>query len=257
MNRATYTAMVRVRVLGSNGTFATPAGPSAGYLIDDGDTTIWVDAGFGTFAALQRVVDYRSLAAVIITHRHADHSADLFGFYHAIKHGAEPLVGFPIYSPAGFREAFTDYLGGAGHEPEPTLRFIAVEDDSEHSIGSIEMRFAATDHPVPTVAIRFEADGRTLAYSSDTGPRGTWPSIAERADVFLCEATYQGATENKPFTQHLTAGEAGRIAREQTVDRLVITHIWPMLDPGRSLKEAERSFGKPVGLASVGMVVEV
>ena len=73
----------------------------------------------------------------------------------------------------------------------------------------------------------------------------------------MCEATYQGSSEDKPWSQHLTAAEAGEIARDQVVDRLMITHIWPFLDPGRSVAEAEGTFGKPVGLAVPGMTVKV
>jgi len=38
---------------------------------------------------------------------------------------------------------------------------------------------------------------------------------------------------------------------------LMLTHIWPALDPERSVQEAEHTFGKPVGLAVPGMVVNV
>ncbi len=37
----------------------------------------------------------------------------------------------------------------------------------------------------------------------------------------------------------------------------MLTHIWPALDPERSVQEAEHTFGKPVALAVPGMVVKV
>lgn len=256
-NAAPTLPPMRLIVLGSNATFATPGRPASGYLVDHAGTTLWVDAGSGTFAALQGIVDYRTVDAIVITHGHADHSVDLFGYYHAIKHGPGVRTPVQVFCPAGFEDAFTSYLGGPGHEPAGILEFVASGEGGEATVGSVTMRFTMTDHGVPTLGVRFEADRRVLFYSSDTGPGGTWMNSAEHADVFLCEATYQGSADRKPWGRHLTAGEAGQIARDQMVDRLMITHVWPFLDPGRSVDEAEATFGRPVGLAAPGMTVKV
>ncbi|NIA25546.1 MAG: MBL fold metallo-hydrolase [Gammaproteobacteria bacterium] len=248
---------MRLTVLGSNGTFPTPGRPTSGYLIRHADTRIWVDAGSGTFAALQAVIDYRTVDALVVTHVHADHSVDLFGFYHAVKFGPGAKAGIPVLCPEGLREQVVRYLGGPGHDPGATLDFQVCDDGATATVGAIGLAFARTDHGVPTLAVRAEAGGRVLVYSSDTGPAGDWARLAERADLFVCEATYQGATEDKPWSQHLTASEAGEIARSQVVDKLMITHVWPFLDPGRSVTESETTFGKPVGLAVPGMTVKV
>ncbi|GBE23597.1 MAG TPA: MBL fold metallo-hydrolase [Actinobacteria bacterium] len=248
---------MRLTVLGSNGTFSTPGRPTSGYLIRHADTRIWVDTGPGTFAALQTVIDYRTIDAVVVTHVHADHSVDLFGFYHAVKYGPDGNAPIPVFCPEGLQEQVTCYLGGPEHDPAGTFDFRICDDGSAATVGSIGLKFSRTDHGVPTLAVRAEADGRVLVYSSDTGPAGDWARLAERADLFVCEATYQGAAEDKPWPQHLTAAEAGEIARGQVVDKLMITHIWPFLDPGRSVTEAEATFGRPVGLAVPGMTVKV
>jgi ribonuclease BN (tRNA processing enzyme) len=96
-----------------------------------------------------------------------------------------------------------------------------------------------------------------LAYSADTGPAGEWSRVATDADLFLCEATYQGEIEDKPWPHHLTAGEAGSIARRRGAKDLMLTHLWPVLDPDRSLQEAEQTYGKPVKLAVPGAVRRV
>jgi ribonuclease BN (tRNA processing enzyme) len=70
--------------------------------------------------------------------------------------------------------------------------------------------------------------------------------------VMLSEASVQGPTADKEFPQHLTAGEAGEIAREVGAERLVLTHIPPYLQPSISVSEAEATFGRPVALAVPG-----
>ena len=59
------------------------------------------------------------------------------------------------------------------------------------------------------------------------------------------------------YPHHLTASEAGRIAREAQVKRLAPTHIPPHLDPARSVHEAELAFDRPVRLAAPGARFDV
>lgn len=246
---------MRVTILGSNGTYPTPSRPTSGYLIQQEGTTVWMDTGSGTFAALQTVTDFAALDAVIVSHVHADHCLDLPGFYHAIRYGAHPGEAIPTYVPDGFVEQLTGFLGSSSISD--TLDFRVQTADDQVSVGGIDFRFAVTDHPVPTLAIRATATNRVLAYSADTGPAGEWAEIATEADLFICEATYQGRAEDKVWPHHLTAGEAGEIARRVGVQSLILTHIWPALDPGRSVQEAEETFGRPVRLAVPGMALDV
>ena len=249
---------MRLTILGSNGTYATPGHPTSGYLLREEGTSVWIDTGSGTFAALQGVTDFNSLDALIVSHVHADHCVDLLSFYHAVKYGGRPRSGIPTYVPAGLAGTLKGFLGDPDHGIGETLDFRIQDDGDDVAVGGIEFEFAITDHPVPTLGIRAQAgSGRVLAYSADTGPAGTWPRIAQNADLFLCEATYQGASEDKPWPHHLTAGEAGRIARDSEARTLMLTHIWPTLDPERSVQEAEDTFGRQVRIAVPGMDVKV
>lgn len=253
-----YTPVMRLITLGSNGTYPTPSHPTSGYLIQHNGTSVWVDTGSGTFAALQSVMDFAAVDALVISHVHADHCIDVLGFFYAIRYGNRPRTGIPTYVPEGLVERLTGFLGDPDHALGDTLDFQVQTDGDRATIGDIRFEFALTDHPVPTLGMRLEAgNGRVLAYSADTGPAGDWSRVAGDADLFLCEATYQGPVEKKPWSHHLTAGEAGRIARENRAEALMLTHIWPALDPGLSVQEAEQVFGRPVGLAVPGMIVNI
>lgn len=249
---------MRITTLGSNGTYPTPGHPTAGYLLQHEGTSVWIDAGSGTFAALQSVIDFANLDALVLSHVHADHCIDVFGYFYAVKYGGRPRTGIPTYVPAGLVERLTGFLGDPDHELEETLDFRVMAEGDSATVGEIRFEFVVTDHPVPTLGMRAAANnGRVFAYSADTGPRGEWARIAAGADLFLCEATYQGTAEDKPWSHHLTAGEAGQIARRADAGTLLLTHIWPSLDPDRSLQEAEFTFGKPVSLAVPGLVSSV
>ncbi len=120
-----------------------------------------------------------------------------------------------------------------------------------------DLRREANRSPVPTGGSRWEASNRTLFFTADTGPAGAWRDQARGVDVLLSEASYQGAVENKEYPQHMTAGEAGQIARDIGAKKLVLTHIPPYLDPSRSVHEAELTFDRPVALAVPGTIFDV
>lgn len=242
---------MRVHVVGSSGTFPSPGRPASGYLIEQGDTRVLCDAGFGTFMSLP--VDSDMIDAVVISHQHPDHCADVFAAYHAWNYRPEPRRNIPLYAPEAVWARIVDFLQ---KEPE-TFDFTAVWSGESVALGGLEATFAEMDHSVPTVGSRWEASNRTMFYTADTGPGGDWMSLADGVDVMLSEASYQGRTEDKGYPHHLTATEAGEIARSAEASRLILTHIPPYLDPSLSVAEAEGVFGRPVRLAVPGTSFDV
>lgn len=245
-----------MRVLGSSGTYPVPGRPAAGLVVEEGSTRVWCDAGPGTFTALWEILDLDLLTAVVVSHQHPDHCLDLLTAFHALAYGPAPREGIPVFAPAATIERISGFLDAGQRERlERTFSFQPVADGDRRGIGELAVTFAETDHPVPTVASRWEAGGRSLAYTADTGPRGDWPRLAAGAHVLVSEAALQ--IEPRPELGHLTATQAGSVAREAGVGELILTHIPPHLDVDASVAEAERTFGRPVRLAVPGATVEV
>ena len=92
-----------------------------------------------------------------------------------------------------------------------------------------------------------------MAYSADTGTGSDLVDLAAGANTLVAEATFQG--QDKPAPHHLTATEAGEIAREAGVERLILTHLLPTLDPQRSIAEAAVVFGGDVMVAAPDLEV--
>ena len=67
---------MRLTVLGSSGGYPAPGSACSGYLLEDADTRLWIDAGSGTFARLLEHCAPNELSAVLISHLHADHWTD-------------------------------------------------------------------------------------------------------------------------------------------------------------------------------------
>jgi len=236
-------------VLGSSGTYPAPSRPASGYLIEHKATRVWCDAGPGTFLSLP--IDTDLISAIVISHSHLDHCLDLLAAYASFRFGPHPREEIRVLCPQDVVDRLLAFLGdGDSHPIHRTFRFESISDQSKTNIGDLEVQFTSTEHSVPTVASRWEGSGRVMAYSADTGPDGGWHGIAEAADLFVCEATFQG-TEEGPG--HLTAGQAGAIARRVGAHSLMLTHIPPHLDPTRSVSDAEHVFDRPVALAVPGL----
>jgi ribonuclease BN (tRNA processing enzyme) len=92
-------------------------------------------------------------------------------------------------------------------------------------------------------------------YTSDTGPGWSVAAFPPGADLVLSEATYLHDSKSAPI--HLSAKEAGAAARAADAHRLMLTHVWPQLDPALIAAEGSGAFGAPVILAEPGLVTAV
>ncbi|MCP3995406.1 MAG: MBL fold metallo-hydrolase [bacterium] len=249
---------MQLDILGSSGTYPAPDRPASGYLISNLSTHILCDVGFGVFAELLRRMPPDRLDAVVLSHRHPDHCADFLALHHALAYGPFAVTNLPVYAAPGVADRIAEFLGaGEGHVLFRTFDFHEVGEDNHVIVGSIDLRFAVTAHSVPTVATRFEAGGRSLVYSADTGPGGGFPALCRRASVVMAEASIPGERDHHEFAHHLTAAEAGEIARAGEAEMLILTHLRPSLDKQRAGEDAVKAFGGRVAVASPGDVFQI
>lgn len=252
-----YASSMQLTVLGSAGSFPAAGRPGSGFLVASGSTRLMIDAGPGTFLALAERMDPGALDGVVISHTHADHCSDLYALFHYLAYGPGGTSPMPVFLPHGAPDVLGALVGS-----DPTHSFYEMLDlrevsDDELAVGELKLRFAPTDHSIPTIAVRVEADDKAIVYSSDTGVGGGVSGLAGFADLFLCEATFQGERPAEGFQQHLTAAEAGQIALTAGVGRLVLTHLPPSLDPTVSVSEASALFARPVSFAEPGTELEI
>jgi ribonuclease BN (tRNA processing enzyme) len=231
-------------VLGCSGSFPGAGGACSGYLVDDGSTRLWLDAGSGTLANLQRHIDLAELDALVLSHEHPDHWTDVEGFHNVLRF-VLLRRGFPVYAPAGLRQRTYEDMA-------PWVAWNDVSDGDHATVGTLDLTFSRTDHGPETLAVRVDAAtaGTSLGYSADTGPGWSLEALGEGLGCGLCEATVPIDREGE--MQHLSARQAGASARAAGARSLVLTHLWPTLDPERSRSDGAEAFGEPVEVAAVG-----
>ena len=238
--------MLTLTVLGCDGSHAGPGGEASGYLVRSWatGTALWMDAGPGTFANLQRFTDPFRLSAVVLSHEHVDHWSDIEGFVTA----ARWVYGFdgppiPVFAAPGIAARLSQ-------DPEGVLDWREVGDGDGADVGDLRVTFSRTDHPPVTLAVRVQGPTGAIGYSADTGPDWSFSALGPGLDLALSEATY--TAEHEGTAGHLSGRQAGANAKGAGVGRLVITHRWSTIAPAAVLAEAIDSFGRHVDVAAVG-----
>lgn len=304
---------MKLTILGSSGTYAARGGACTGYLIDAGGVKVWLDCGPGTLGRLGDFVKLEELDAVVVSHEHPDHCLELPVLYNALRyHRSRALL--KVFGTADTKQLIARIVG---RPLEAVFDWRIVTSGDEAKIGDGRWSFDRTDHPPETLAVKVEADGRSLVFSSDTGPGWTGEDFAEEVDVLLCESTFArdeddaddradrydrddkidkidengradradrndeaggvdrvdgddeaggddradrvqaaravGADRSRTRsslpprrptgTKHLLAAEAGNIARNCGVGRLMLTHLAPGSDRDAHLERAQSCFG--------------
>jgi ribonuclease Z len=186
-----------------------------------------VDVGGSPVQKLRRVgIDPVGLSAVVVTHTHPDHVYGLPALVQSLL-----LLGrrapLPVYCRVEHVELVTrllDLFELRGEE----LRVPVVPVEPREGVRVLETPdFTVTASPnahgrMPNLAVRADAAGRSLVYSSDTRPCAEVEALARDATALIHEATF---ARPDPSQWHSTAREAGRVARAAGVGRLYLAHV--------------------------------
>lgn len=252
---------MKLTICGNNGAVPRPGGACSGYLVQEEDSRLLLDCGNGAFSQLTRHLDPFALDAVIITHLHADHFFDLVPMRYALllTFGRRRPTKLPLWLPNGCAqvlEGFAASFGGVAPYFGEVFELQEYNPGDVVRVGALTVNIVEMKHFIPSYGLRLTGNG-TLAYSGDTGYCDTVVALAAGADTFLCEATQQEATYARSRAGHLSAIDAGRVATQAGVRRLLLTHIWYQLDPRRSLEETRTSYAGDLALAVEGETYEV
>lgn len=245
-------------VLGAHGTWPAAGGATSGLLVRHEGFVLWMDAGTGTLANLQRHVALFDVDAMLISHSHPDHVTDLYAYHFARMFSPEHPGKIPLLVAPKVVDRVAPLLTDDQAELPLAKCFdiTEVQPGDELTLGPLRVMTAPMRHTVPTIGVRVEADGAALAYSADTGPTDELVNLARGANLLVAEASYQDRGKELPPI-HLTARQGGEAATEAGAGRLLLTHIRPYLDRGRSHEEASDAFEGEVTVGEEHQVVEL
>jgi ribonuclease BN (tRNA processing enzyme) len=242
------------------------AGPNAGqgcsgYLVEEGDTQVVLDLGPDTLLELRRHTDFRTLDAVVLTHLHIDHMADVIALCWALAHNpVRPPGPMPLWLPPGgsamfaaLAEVFQTH-SDAGDAFERAFTAREYHPDAPLSIGSLTLTFISTKHYLPCWAIRVSGPtGRDLVYSGDAGPGSGLEQFAADAYALVAESMLLERINGQYGGS--TAAEAAQVAVDAGVEVLVITHLWEERGIERYRAQAAAVFPRRLEVAHPGLTI--
>ncbi|RFU62130.1 MBL fold metallo-hydrolase [Peribacillus glennii] len=240
---------MKITVIGCWGGYPAKNEASSGYLLEYGDYRILLDCGSGVLSQLQNHMKPEDLDAVVLTHYHPDHVADIGVLQHAVL--IQQMLGgtkktMPIYGHALDEAEFNKLTY------KEITKGIAYTDEQPLQIGPLTFTFLRTKHPVPCFAMRIEAEGQTIVYTGDSAYMDEMAEFARDANVLLCESNFYGDMDGSG-AGHMTGREAGKLAGKANVQLLLLTHLPHFGDHSQLKKEAGETFKRGIAVASSSM----
>lgn len=246
---------MRLTILGCSGSVVSPASPASCYLLQsEGYRPIIIDIGNGAMGAIEDVIN-PSDCDIVLSHLHPDHAADMTSLvvWRRYSHLSSDRPA-ELYAPGHFAKRvgmwFADDEGDIVNL-EDTLNIHPWVIGQPVELNGFTIEPFRADHPGDCYCLRFTelSSGRTFAFSGDTGPCEGLSQAAHNVDCFLCEATWT-TQPGLPPHMHLTGRQAGEIAEEAQVGRVLITHIPPWTDRTTVFAEVTTACTAPVELVA-------
>ncbi|MCV7401267.1 ribonuclease Z [Mycobacterium fragae] len=249
--------MIDITLLGTGSPIPDPnrAGPAT--LVRAGGEAFLVDCGRGVLQRAAAIgVGANALSALLLTHLHSDHIADLGDVLITrwVTTFVPDPVPLPIIGPPGTADVVDAMLKAFG--PDIGYR-IAHHDDldapppvnvQEYTEGpvwdhdGVAIRVAPTDHrPVaPTIGFRIESGGASVVLAGDTVPCESLDELARRADALVHTVIRKDLVSLLPQQRikdicdyHSSVQQAAATAKRAGVGTLVLTHYVPGIAPGQ------------------------
>jgi ribonuclease BN (tRNA processing enzyme) len=192
---------------------------SGGLWLSLGGTEVLVDPGPGCIVqATKRKLKAEKLSAIIVSHRHLDHSADANIMIEAMTRGGFKRHGW-LFAPAdalGTEPVIFSYL-------KDFLDGIEVlQEGKSYSIGNISFDTPIRHiHPVETYGLRFKTGEHIFSYIADSRYfDGIWQNYG--GELLIINVVF--LEPGRPI-DHLSVPDAERIIRELKPRVAILTHF--------------------------------
>jgi ribonuclease BN (tRNA processing enzyme) len=213
---------------------------------------VLLDCGPGVLARLRATSPWPEPQGIVITHFHLDHWGDLvpwvWGALYLRGREQEPRRPQLWVPPAGIAK-LAEFGGLLGFVDMFERVFELAEFAPGEAFSVAGCAVTATRVPHYTLdayALRVSSEGRTLAYSGDSGPSGALVDAARGADLFVCEATLFSADVERDLRGHLTLAEATETFEAAGAKELLVTHRPSELDTPAGVDLAYDGLVRPV-----------
>lgn len=240
---------MKLTIIGCWGGYPAVNSASASYLLEKDNFRIMLDFGSGALAKVQQYINITDLDAVLVSHYHSDHIADIGVLQHAIlveNYLSQTDKVVPIYGHTENEYEFAkfdhDFTKGVQYRPDEVLK-----------LGPFFIRFLKTRHSVPCYGMRITDGTSTLVYTADSAYQDEWIKFSRDADLLLADTNFY-AEQDGAEAGHMTSEEVGTIAASANVKELLLTHLPHYGNHEQLVTEAAKMYSGKITLAKEGLV---
>src|SRR5690625_344326 len=242
---------MKMTVIGYYGGYPAKDKASSVYLLEKNGFVLVIDMGSGAVSKLQKYIDVTDIDAVILSHYHADHIADVGVLQHARlvqSYITDNETVLPIYGHSEDFEHFNrlnhDYTEAKKYHPSEVMK-----------LGPFFIRFLRTKHSVPCYGMRITDGKSTIVYTADSAYQTEWIPFCLDADLLLADTNFY-AKMDAEAAGHMTSEEVGEIANKANVKGVILTHLPHFGHHQQLVQETKTVYGGKVALAYEGLVWE-
>lgn len=220
---------MKLTVIGCGDAFGSGGRLQTSYLVDWSGGRFLIDCGATTMIGLNRLdIDPNSIPAIFITHLHGDHFAGLVWWLLHAQHIAKRKVPLTVVGPKGIEARFQAaaealFPGSSTVERVYPLAFMEFAAETPIEIEGVRATPYEVQHAsgAPPYALRFEADGKVLAFTGDSEWVEAIVTAGRKADLYIMEC-YQFSGAPRFHMSWQSISEAlDRIAAR----RVLLTHM--------------------------------
>lgn len=239
--------MARLVLLGTSAALPTATRDNVALAWAESGTVLLVDCPGSPYPKLLRAgLAPAAVAALVVTHAHADHIYGLPILLQSLwlsgRQAPLPIYALPEAIPI-LQRLVDAFRPESWHDAFP-LEWRTIDPDTQApflALGPFTVRAARGNHSLPSAALRCEsASGGSCVYSADTRPSPAVLELARGADILVHEATFDEVeAERAERVGHSTAAGAARLAAAAGAKRLLLVHTSPANDAAARRLEAE------------------
>jgi phosphoribosyl 1,2-cyclic phosphodiesterase len=231
---------------------------SGGTWLNLSETNILIDPGPGTLVKCWRSrpkLDPSRLDAIVLSHKHLDHSGDINVMIEAMTNGGFKKRGL-VFAPRDALEEDPVILHYLRDYPE---RIEVLKEGGKYQIGPVTLKIPKRhQHSVETYGLNFCAEKRSISFVTDTF---FFPELSKfyPGEVLVINVVRLKKDARKDI-QHLSLEEAKRIIAEARPKLAVLTHFGMTVikaKPWELAEKIEEQLGTKVVAARDGMSINL
>lgn len=239
---------MKITVVGFWGAYPEENEATSCYLLEKDGFKLLIDCGSGALNQLPKYVDPFDLDALILSHYHQDHIADVgvLQYQFLVQNGIrDQKKKLPIFGHTEDLESFDkldhEYTFSKAYDPAAKLR-----------IGPFEIQFLKTIHPVVCYAMRITDGNHVITYTADSSFTEKFIEFSRDSDLLITDCNFYEGQDGSQ-AGHMNSTECGLLAKKANVETLILSHHPHFGDRSKLLEETSKHFPGNIELAYAGL----